>query len=129
PVNYRPVYETRFYRVWRKAGPAPRAHLPFGSDGQQGVGLVRCRRGRPVRPALRQLAQRAEAAHAQLAVSLGGAEPRTLVRGLDWIRLVPGHVIPPDDQSAGYGGLGSTVMRVKPGRYTLWLQGSYGPGV
>jgi hypothetical protein len=129
PSNYRLVYETPFYRVWRKDGPRPREHVPFGIDGHLGVGPVRCRRGVPREPSLRRVVDRAEASHSQLAVSLGAVNARVLVTGFNWIGMTRAPVVPPASESAGLGGVGSTVTHVAPGRYEAWLQGSYGSGV
>jgi hypothetical protein len=129
PANYRLAYETSLYRVWRQAGTKPLEHVPFGAVGKQGVGTLACRAGQPRRPAVRRVAREAEAAGKPLAVSLGGANPRTLLTGFNWIRMNRSRIIPPPGQSAGSGGVGSTVTHVRPGRYSAWVQGSYGPGL
>ena len=40
PGNYEPVEETAHYRVWRRTGPTPRAHLPLGG-GEDVAGTAR----------------------------------------------------------------------------------------
>ncbi|MFL5886355.1 MAG: hypothetical protein ACJ77M_14885 [Thermoleophilaceae bacterium] len=130
PSNYRLVDETSFYRVWERDGPRPLDHVPYGIDGQQGVGPFGCAKdAQPSRPRVRALVRRAEQLHRNLAVSVGGVEPHILVTGFNWIRMKRSRVVPPPDESAGYGGIGSTVVRVPAGRYDAWLQGSYGSGV
>jgi hypothetical protein len=129
PANFRPVYETSFYRVWRRTGPAPRDHVPLGLDGLRGSRTLACRAGTPVDPRVRRIIAGARAARAPLAASIGGAAPRTLLPATAWHGLTPGRVVPPPDQVVGRGGEASTVASLPPGRYTAWIQGAFGPGV
>jgi hypothetical protein len=128
PSNYAVAEETRFYRLWRRIGPAPRDHLAFGSDGMQGAAPVKCSNGRPRRAALRGIAAEAIRDRAQLAVALPGLPPRRILKASDWILLTPGKVIPPPGMVTGRGGTASGTKPVPPGLYTAWLQGSFGPG-
>ena len=123
PANYEPAYETAHYRVWRRVAPAPRQHLALG-DGEtpSGTAKLSC-----ASPDFRALLRRAREQNAKLTVARG--EQVTLVGTKDWrvggmVRLGPA-----ENWTYRRGGTGIILTRLQPGRYDVWLEGSFGPGV
>ena len=129
PANYRPVFETEHYRMWERTGPPPREHLPFGSDGQSGSAEVECTRGRPESGELRALADRAERARSPLVAAVQPDPAVTVVEPTAWVALDTKRALPAPETAAGRGGGGAARVKLEPGRYEGWIQGSFGPGV
>ena len=123
PSNFEPAYETRSYRVWRRVAPAPRRHLALGGGGRpSGTARLSC-----ASPRFRSLVREARASGTPLTVAHG--EEVTLAGAKDW--RVGGQVRlgPVEDWSFRRGGTGVILTRLEPGRYDVWLEGSFSPGV
>jgi hypothetical protein len=125
PTGFRPIHRTEHYVVWRRS-PGTKLHprLPIGYDQVSGTGPLDCkepfsaeflrsarRSGRPVR-----VAGTRSPAIALPAVWGGGA------------RFAPYHA--PRGFAARLSGHGfAGPKRVPPGRYEVFAQGSFGPGL
>src|SRR5437763_2189092 len=84
PSNYAPAFETERYVLWRRTGPAPRMHLPSGSDGYLGAAPLVCRRGVPARPSVRALLDTARRLRVPLRAALAPPAPAVGVHGDGW---------------------------------------------
>jgi hypothetical protein len=129
PANYVPVYETSFWRVYRRSGPGPEQHVSMGTDGHTGGAELRCRAGVPTGPAARRLFETAARDGSQVVASIAAVKPRTVDTPDRWFKATNVAIIAPKGQFPGRGGIDSLVTQVPPGDYSVWVQGSYGSGV
>lgn len=124
PGNFALDFEGAHYRVWRRAGPDPDGRVPVG-NGVTGSERLRCGDR-----AVRRLLARASREGRRVRVSTRPDPVRVLQ--LDaWLAFERPHVQPPDElvgRAAGTG-IAAGETRLAPGRYRVWIQGSYGPGV
>lgn len=129
PANFRPVYETEHYRVWRRtAGPVPQLHAFWGRNGQLGASPL-CRSGRITVPRASRLIEQARATHKPVVAAIGGAPPIGAVPAAAWHGYTSGRVPTPPGFVAATGGVAGGVVKPPPGRYSVWIEGSFGPGV
>ena len=119
PQNYVPALETKRYRLWRREGATPRAHLPLGADSLSGAEELDCD-DRDVRQFMRA------AAGGDVDVALPGSSPQVVVEPGDWQVTDEGRVLPPPDQIVLRRGFASGSATLPPGRWRAWLQGSIG---
>jgi hypothetical protein len=129
PANYTQVFETDRYRLWRRAGRAPRMHVAFGTDGAVGTFPLTCRSGVPRGAETRALFAAARRLHASVRAAVGPSPPIVAVVPKSWVsyRVVP--LFKPAAFISMIGGSGSGVVDAAPGRYYVWIAGSMGPGV
>jgi hypothetical protein len=129
PSNYAPVFETKRYVLWRRTGPAPRMHLPSGSDGYLGAAPLVCRGGVPARPSVRALLAAAGRLRVPVRAALAPPAPVVAIPGRAWagFRKVP--LFKPKLFLSIAGGSGSGYVEVRPGSYYAWIAGSLGPGI
>ena len=120
PSSYRRVWQGRYYEVWlREPGPRILNHTPLG-DESDAAGQAPCR----------AVLELAAAAARQGGTLVAATRPRSVVAPLtiedapiDWLIGAPGTVVA---RTAG-----TAVVRVEvpaPGRYAVWVSGSFGPG-
>jgi hypothetical protein len=124
PANFELVYEDSYYEVWkRNASLSVLAHLPLG-EGLQPSSVPRC-------AAVVRLSRRAARAGARLAYvkrsPMPYLVPTQAVRPLNW-GLVDGdpYELIPRSES---GTVSGAVAVAHPGRYEVWLEGSFGQRV
>ena len=129
PSNFTPAFETKRYVLWRRTGPAPRMHLPSGSDGYLGAAPLRCRGGVPARPSVRALLATAARLHVPVRAALAPPAPIVAVPGRGWAGFHPVPLFKPKTFLSITGGSGSGFVEVQPGRYYAWIAGSLGPGI
>jgi hypothetical protein len=122
PGNYRLAYENANYSVWRRVGPPPRMHVSLGIDSLQGSGRLDCSDS-TVRSLL-------------TAARRGGtvryAPPAPQVTTGDTFKWGAAEVLgfgPAKHFTKVRGGAGIAYLPVQPGRYRVWAQGAYGPGI
>ena len=123
PGGYEVVYETAHYRMWRRDGPLPRAHVPLGVDDVDGMGPLDCRR-REVASLLR----RAEVENRSVRVAHGDRVVTSLDG--DW-QILGGAARPGPLPNFTWRleGIGAIPTELPTGRYQVWAQGSFGPGI
>jgi hypothetical protein len=128
PSNYQPVFETEHYRMWERNGRPVREHIPFGTDGQQSSAPLECRRGRPVREEVVELAARARRDGSGLLASVQPDPAHTVIEPMTWTGVFVDRASPAPQTIAGLGGTAGARLQVASGRYEAWIQGSFGPG-
>ncbi len=123
PSGFEPVQETPHYRIWRRTGRLARAHIALGTNTVNGTAALNCRV-----TAVRRLLStaRREGSPVRYAARSG-----TIVTSppSDW-RI--GGLSGPGPQEgfiSRRGGSAASRPSLEPGRYAVWIQGSYGPGV
>ena len=119
PRNFVPDFETQHYRVWRRQGPSPRAHLALGADDLDGAEALDCG-DRDVRQFMRA------AAGGEVDVSLPRTRPRVVVPSENWVITEAGRVAAPPGQIVARRGYAGGAAKLPPGRYRAWIQGSVG---
>jgi hypothetical protein len=122
PGNYKLAYENANYAVWRRVGPPPRMHVSLGIDSLQGSAPLDCN----------DSSVQSLLAEARRGGTVRYEPPAAEVTTGDTIRWDSGEVLgfgPAEHFVKVRGGAGSTDLRVRPGRYRVWVQGAYGPGV
>ena len=129
PSNYRPIFETAHYRMWERASPTAREHLPYGDDGKVGGARVPCRNGEPDVAGLKEMTERARALDEPLVAAFQTDPAVTVIESKDWVEFDLKRATPAPGMVAGRGGLAATRPKVEPGRYEAWMQGSFGQGV
>jgi hypothetical protein len=117
PGNYALVWSGEFYEVWRRDGPAPKLHVPFGGS-QQPAAPAACKAVGAAAALARAdggglvAAERPENAVANLADAVGSPNA---IRSVD-LEGLPFWLL-------GVARLSDTVTVTSPGSYTLWLGG------
>jgi hypothetical protein len=119
PASYERAYAGDQYEVWRRRDGAPEVleHLPLGDD-RDPTGPVDC-------AAVRELAGRAGSASLVVAERTAPVrlDPLAMERPPDWPALKEG----------GVGAMGAGELRgavsLRPGRYRVWVRGTFGRGV
>lgn len=117
PGNFRLVWAGRYYEVWRRTGPAPRAHVPAGSA--RPTGPVSCRQ-------VRSLSRQALADHAELRYAI---RPPLISVNLAKSVDSPDVGLGSDGEGhaeLGFAGPGKAVAPAQvahAGRYQLWMGG------
>ncbi|MDX6648928.1 MAG: hypothetical protein QOJ97_879 [Solirubrobacteraceae bacterium] len=115
PSNFRRVYASRLYELWRRTGAAPREHLPL--------------EGRVVSAAVPDCAEvRALARRARGGRLVAARHPATAVLDPMYAKRSPGWV--PDQSDPGTltpitPGEAHGAVRTRAGRYVAWLRGSF----
>ena len=121
PANFRRVYSTRSYDVWER-GPAPQVleHLPIATAKTEAGGVAACAQ-------LRSVAARAVARGARLAYverrPTSSLIPTQAKHPRDWGQVFgdPNALI----QRGKAGDVRGSVLVATPGRYRVWLQGTF----
>ena len=129
PSNFAPAFETKRYVLWRRSGPAPRMHLPSGSDGYLGAAPLVCRGGVPARPSVRALLGTARRLRLPVRAALAPPAPIVAIPGRGWAGFHSVPLFKPKTFLSIAGGSGSGFVEVQPGRYYAWIAGSLGPGI
>jgi len=122
PANFRVIYETVHYRVWRRTGPAPRDHVGLGSRSVSGSARLDCRQ-----PAVRAFLHSVRQHRRTMTVAVPPPGLTVVVPAL-WTKfrtIAPG---PAANLLVQLGGSAVFGPRVSAGRYALFLRGSYGVG-
>jgi hypothetical protein len=122
PGNYEPIDETAHYRVWRRTGPTPAAHLPLG--GIQAVsGTARLDCGDREFRRLRALAERTGRP-----LRVARAAEVVVVPQGRWYSKASGAQGPQPGLTTRASGSSRIPVTLSAGRWRAWLQGSTGPG-
>lgn len=130
PSNYRQVYETTRYTLWRRVGPAPAFHVPLGRDGFLGSAPLECRGGRPDNKYVRFVVKVARQHDLPLRAALGPAHPIVVLEPASWVDYKDIKIFRPRIQISVFGGSASNAVYLpRAGRYLAWIQGTMGPGV
>jgi hypothetical protein len=124
PSNFKPVEETRDYRIWRREGDMPRAHISLGVGRADGTDRLDC-----ADPEVESLIRSAERGDGRVMVSYGGRRP--IVSAADTWQQFGGSFIPgPEPGFANRrGGVALPFMKLRPGTYEVFVQGGFGPGI
>jgi hypothetical protein len=121
PANYRLVWSGKFYDVWqRTSSPRVLEHFPLGVFD----------RGAPAPCTdVRRLAAAARKAHASLAYS---PAPKPLLIDPTKTAFPPGWFVDPTEsfvlRPRGPGKIQDSVVVFRPGRYDVWIEGSFARG-
>jgi hypothetical protein len=124
PVGFRLTEDGRFYEVWQRDADAPRPlqHYPLGSRVQRGA-LPDCK-------LMRGLARAGQRAGGRLAYVTAG---RSLVIFPTRTAFPPSWYVDQTDpfvlRPVGPGTVRSSVVARSPGKYVLWVEGSFGRGL
>jgi hypothetical protein len=130
PSNYRVIYQTARYLVYRRTGPPPRDHLPMGIDGFQGSAPLRCAGGRPRYGAARRLFARARGLGVGVRAAVeSGPAPVVAVYPDSWVNYHYGQLFKPPEDKVAIGGSASAEVDLQRGGYHAWISGSMGTGV
>jgi hypothetical protein len=124
PSNFRVVHETEHYRVWRRVANPPREHLPLGLKGLSGTSHLDCSD-----PTARRLIERARRTGSRVRAAYAGNVPVVTGPGL-WEQFANWGLTPTEGFVSWRSGF--AIARKPPldrGRYTAYLQGSFGPGI
>jgi hypothetical protein len=123
PGNFRVVYETAHYRVWRRVTTPPQMHVALGLRGVRGTAPLNCHDAE-----VRTLFARAKGENKSVRVAYGGAQPIVSNPGT-WQLFahwrpdaVPNFV----DWRPGFA---IVEERFRPGRYHAYIQGSVAAGL
>jgi hypothetical protein len=122
PGNYKLAYENASYAVWRRVAPPVRMHVPLGIDSLQGSAPLNCSD-----PAVQGLLDEARGG-----ATVRYALPSPPVTTGDTFKWGATEVLgygPAKHFVKVRGGAGIAYVPVQPGRYRVWVQGAYGPGV
>ena len=124
PSNFELVDETDHYRVWRRTGDMPQAHVALGGEELDGAGQVDC-----ANPEVSDLVERAERREGVLVAEPARPEPITAPADT-WQQFGgtfgPG---PAEGFASRRGGVALPFADLEPGSYDTWIQGGFGPGV
>ena len=122
PGNYEAVEETGHYRIWRRTGPTPRAHVVLG-DGEAIAGTQRldC-----AAPEVRAIVRLARDSGAPLRVARG--ERVVLRYDYQWSTEPTPQPGPQPNFNYRREEVSSVPTFLPPGRWRAWAQGSFGPG-
>jgi hypothetical protein len=124
PGNFELVQENSSYRLWRRSDRAPRIHVAIGDRTLDGAGVLDCER-----PSVARVLRRAEQEDAPIRVARPGARP-VLVESVGWDPLeAETELGPAEGFIRRQGGTGAAYTQLPRGRFTVWIQGSFGPGV
>jgi hypothetical protein len=130
PSNYRLIYQTSRYLVYRRSGPPPRDHLPMGNDGFQGSAPLRCTGGQPRSGQARALFARARGLRVGvLAAVESGPAPVVAVQPDSWVNYHYGQLFKPAEDKVAIGGSASAEVDLQRGGYHAWISGSMGTGL
>jgi hypothetical protein len=123
PSNFRVAYDTPHYRVWRREGEPVRLHAALGIGKLGGTGSLRCDS-----PSVRHVFDAARTEHRAVVVSYGRNSPRlSPPETWQWFsRTGPG---PSRHFLEARGGFALPTPALPVGRYSVFLEGAYGPGV
>jgi hypothetical protein len=122
PGNFSPAFETAHYRVWQRVGPPARLHLSLGStlSGRQKLDCDAA--------SVRSMLRRAEDGGGRLRVAFPGARP--ILSHLDQWQHSGGFGPGPQKGFVyQHGGFAAFAARLPRGRYTVYAQGGFGPGI
>ena len=124
PSNYRVVYESPNYRVWQRDDRPPARHLVLGRASLENTARLDCGATR-----VRRFMRAARRSTGEVIASVPTARTvliadTNLWQGYD-VRSEP----PPPGMINRRGGRLAALPRLAPGRYTTWIQGTFGPGV
>jgi hypothetical protein len=124
PYNYTRVEETRHYRVWRRDGPMPRAHISLGLGRIEGTDRLDCSN-----PEVAEVIRSAQRGDGRLMVSYGA--PKPVISPADTWQQFGGFFAP--GPTPGFatrrGGAAIPFPKITPGTYDVWVQGSFGLGI
>jgi hypothetical protein len=123
PSNFKVVHETEHYRVWRRVADPPREHLPLGLKGLSGTSHLDCSD-----PAARSLIRRAQRPGAKVRAAFAGELPVVTGPGL-WEQFADWGLTPTEGFVSWRSGFAVARPPLHRGRYTTYLQGSFGPGI
>lgn len=130
PSNYRQIYETTRYALWRRTGPGPAFHVPLGRDGFLGSAPLECRRDRPRNAYVRFAFRVARKGHVPLRAAFGPDAPVVALEPSSWVDYRVVQMFRPRTSISAFGGSASqSVVLPRAGRYDVWVQGTMGPGV
>jgi hypothetical protein len=115
PSNYRRVYIGRFYNVWRRVGPPPVRHMSLGT-ALQPAGVPSCAQLKTLSHSGGRLAY---VERPQLPVMMPGQAQHPAA----W---APDGTDPTNLRPYGPGTLTGRLTVTQPGRYQVWVQGSFG---
>jgi hypothetical protein len=123
PGDFRPVFETGHYRVWERSGPPVRDHVPLGLNTLAGTGRLDCKQKEA-----RDLLAGARKAQKAIRVAYGGPPPVTSppARWQQYPTLSPS---PTKGLVSWRTGFAIAEPSLRPGRYVVYAQGSFGPGL
>jgi hypothetical protein len=116
PGNYRLVSRGKYYEVWRRASGTVVAHLPLGISGVQPGAVPACTDVRAVASKSRRLAY-VERPLLPVLLPVRALHPRI------W---VPDGADPQSLRPFGAGTIIGSITVTQPGRYRVWVQGSFG---
>ena len=124
PSSFELVEETDHYRVWRRAGDMPEAHVALGGEELDGAAPLDC-----ASPEVSELLARAEEGEGELVAAPARPEPITAPADT-WQQFGgafgPG---PAEGFASRRGGVALPFADLEPGSYDTWIQGGFGPGV
>lgn len=123
PGDFRPVYETKHYRVWERVSEPVENHVSLGLHTVAGTGRFECR----TEDARRLLAE-AKSAREPVRVAYGGDAP-VLSNPEQWQQYAHWTGSPTKGFVTLRSGFAITSPDLKPGSYGVWAQGSFGSGV
>jgi hypothetical protein len=123
PGNFEPVYETAHYRVWRRVGDPPRVHLPLGLKGLSGSSHLDCGD-----PSAKRLLDRARRSRSRIRIALPRSVP-IVSEPKQWDEYATWGPTPTEGFVSWHSGFAVETLPLAPGRYAVYIQGSFGPGV
>lgn len=123
PLSYRRVARGRWYETWRRDDRVEvRAHLP--------IGAAHTAAAQPACRDVLELARRARPGDVLAAAAgpdVGQVSPTAMDRPGDWEAESDPYL--PDTVRPGSAGVARGRLALPPGRYRVWLQGSFGRSV
>jgi len=124
PSNFTLVEETHDYRVWRREGDMPRAHISLGIGRTDETDRLDC-----ANPEVESVMRSAQRGDGRLMVSYGGRAP--IVSAADSWQQFGGTFVP--GPVRGFvqrrGGVALPFLKIGPGAYDVFVQGGFGPGI
>jgi hypothetical protein len=122
PGNFRVIHETAHYRVWKRVSQPAAAHLALGLGGLSGTGRLDCGDDKAKTVFMRA------ARGGRIRIAYGRAHP-ILSRPRDWDSYGTSGAVLTKGFVTWRSGFAVAQPDLRRGRYLLYAQGSFGPGL
>lgn len=124
PSNYRPLETGQNYRIWERTRARPPAvHLGLGNKVVEGADRIDC-----TKPEVADLLRTARTERRSLLLAPPPPPIAEVTRARDWAGYQGSPVPPPVGMITRRRGGSRRVVELPRGRYSAWIQGSFGPG-